>query len=253
MKNLIIQTAEPFFFPGGPTGCLLIHGFTGTPKEMLWMGEFLSKRGFTVMGIRLAGHATNPEDMRRTRWWDWIASVEDGITLLRGAARQIYTIGLSMGGVLSLLAASRYPINGAIAISTPFDLPKDWRLPFIRPISIFMRNVGKGTPDWQNLEASKDHIDYPYYPTRSIMQLRELITMMRGELSQVKVPALFFQSKLDKGIPTESMDALYNGISSTDKNRIWVDHSGHVIIREPDREFIFSETRQFLKRKLNGE
>jgi hypothetical protein len=51
----IISTAEPFFFPGGPIGVLLVHGFTGSPKEMRWMGEYLAQDGFTVLGIRLPG------------------------------------------------------------------------------------------------------------------------------------------------------------------------------------------------------
>ncbi|HLA87386.1 MAG TPA: hypothetical protein VJL10_05165, partial [Anaerolineales bacterium] len=75
MKNQLIPTTEPFFFSGGRTGCLLIHGFTGTPKEMRWMGEYLNQQGLTCLGIRLAGHATHPEDMRRSRWTDWAASV----------------------------------------------------------------------------------------------------------------------------------------------------------------------------------
>ncbi len=53
----IISGAEPFFFPAGQTGCLLVHGLTGTPKEMYWMGEYLSAHGITVLGVRLAGHA----------------------------------------------------------------------------------------------------------------------------------------------------------------------------------------------------
>ncbi|HBF40708.1 MAG TPA: carboxylesterase, partial [Anaerolineaceae bacterium] len=31
---LTMQGAEPFLFKGNDTGCLLIHGFTGTPFEM---------------------------------------------------------------------------------------------------------------------------------------------------------------------------------------------------------------------------
>ncbi len=69
----LIPTAEPFVFPGGPVGCLLVHGFTGTPKEMRWLGEYLAGQGHTVLGVRLAGHATQPEDMIRARWWDWAA------------------------------------------------------------------------------------------------------------------------------------------------------------------------------------
>ena len=46
--NHIIPTAEPFFIPAGPTGCLLIHGFTGSPKEMRWMGEYLAREGISM-------------------------------------------------------------------------------------------------------------------------------------------------------------------------------------------------------------
>ena len=45
-NRLIIERAEPFYFPGGPVGCVLVHGFTGTPFEMRGLGEFLNARGY---------------------------------------------------------------------------------------------------------------------------------------------------------------------------------------------------------------
>ena len=78
LSPIIIPTTEPFFFPGGATGCLMVHGFTGTPKEMRWLGEYLAGKGHSVLGVRLAAHATRPNDMIRARWHDWLASVEDG-------------------------------------------------------------------------------------------------------------------------------------------------------------------------------
>jgi len=61
---------NPFFFEGGPTGCLLIHGFSSSPPEMRLMGEYLAGKGLTVLGVRLAGHGTSPEDMATTAWRD---------------------------------------------------------------------------------------------------------------------------------------------------------------------------------------
>jgi carboxylesterase len=112
----IIATAEPFFLPGSDentkTGCLVTHGFTGSPKEMRWLGEYLNRQGYTVCGMRLAGDATRLEDMVRARWQDWLLSVEDGINLLRSCTDQVCLLGLSMGGVLSLTAATRFPVRG---------------------------------------------------------------------------------------------------------------------------------------------
>jgi carboxylesterase len=48
-----------------------MDGFTGTPKEMRWLGEYLNHQGYTVYGIRLNGHATRSVDMIRSRWQEW--------------------------------------------------------------------------------------------------------------------------------------------------------------------------------------
>src|SRR5512147_586120 len=145
----IIPTAEPFFFLGDRSqpGCLLIHGFTSTPKEMRWMGEYLNRHGYSCLGIRLAGHATDPEDMIRSNWTDWTASVEDGYHLLRGVTDSIFLIGLSMGGVLSLLMSTRLAVKGVIAMSTPYELPDDRRLRHIDWISKMIPYMPKSSEE----------------------------------------------------------------------------------------------------------
>src|SRR5829696_8092494 len=136
----IIPTAEPFFLPGDRSkpACLLIHGFTGTPKEMRWMGEYLNQQGYTCLGVRLTGHATHPEDMIRSRWTDWVASVEDAYHLLCGLTDDIFLVGLSMGGILALLAAAQLDVKGVIAMSTPARLPTDYPIWFLKAISLLM-------------------------------------------------------------------------------------------------------------------
>ena len=180
----LIATAEPFLFPGSRTGCLLIHGFTGAPKEMRWMGEHLASQGFSVLGVRFAGHATQPDDMIRSRWTDWIASVEDGYHLLRGLADHIYLMGLSMGGVLALLMSTRLDVKGVVAISTPMQMPADWRLNYVGLLSKLWPYMPKSKlppgSTWFDKEAWKDHVSYPQNPVRSIAELHRLVQEMRA-------------------------------------------------------------------------
>ena len=98
----LIPTAEPFFFIGDSSkpACLLIHGFTGTPKEMRWMGEYLNQQGYTCLAVRLAGHATNPEDMIRSRYTDWIASVEDSYHLCEAQQIKFFSLGFPWAAYL---------------------------------------------------------------------------------------------------------------------------------------------------------
>jgi carboxylesterase len=246
--HILIPTAEPFFIPGGPTGVLLVHGFTGSPKEMRWMGEYLAGQGCTVLGVRLSGHATRPEDLVRTRWGDWLASVEDGWHLLAGSARQIFVAGLSMGGALALLLASRRQVSGVIAMSTPYDLPPDPRLPFAKVLCWIIPEVQKGPPDWRNLSAAEDHVDYPAYPTRSIAELRDLLAVMRGALPEVKVPVLLVHSQDDTGVDPENSQKIFDRLGSQDKQIFFVQDCGHVVTREPERERIFREAANFIHR-----
>jgi carboxylesterase len=245
---MIIPTAEPFFFPGNRIGCLLIHGFTGAPKEMRWMGEYFENLGYTVLGVRLAGHATQVEDMMRMQWQDWLASVEDGYYLLRGCVDQVFVIGLSMGGILSLLFASQHPVSGVVTMSTPYALPDDPRLPFVRILSGLMPKVKKGPADWHNPEAEIDHVEYPYFPTRGIIQLRDLLSEMRSALPAVQVPVLLIHSRQDTGVVPHNAEQILAELGSQDKQLFWVENSGHVIPREPDRHLVFKTADEFIQR-----
>ena len=105
----ILSGAEPFFFAGNDVGVLVCHGFTGTTQSMRPLGEQIAKAGYTVIGPRLAGHGVSPAAMARTTASDWIASVEEALTSLRKTCSQIYMVGLSMGGTLSLYMAAMHP------------------------------------------------------------------------------------------------------------------------------------------------
>jgi carboxylesterase len=253
----IITTAEPFLFPGSKTGCLLIHGFTGAPKEMRWMGEYLAGQGYSVLGVRLTGHATRPEDMIRSRWTDWIASVEDGYQLLCGLADHIYLIGLSMGGLLALLMSTRLQARGVVAISTPYQLANDWRLNYLEFISMFQAYLpkAKGQPGsgWVDQEARQEHISYPQNPVRSIAELRKLTAQMRASLPDVHVPVLLIHSREDKYVPPENMEHIYTAlINARDKTKLYVSNSGHVVTRDAARFQAFQTTAEFVRRVESG-
>jgi carboxylesterase len=251
----IIPTAEPFLFLGEPSkpACLLIHGFTGTPKEMRWMGEFLNQQGYTCLGIRLAGHATDPEDMIRSNWTDWTASVEDGYHILRGATDKIFLIGLSMGGILSLLMSTRLDVKAVVAISTPYKLPDDPRLRHVdwiaKMIPYMPKSSGEPGSGWFDKQAWQDHVSYPQNPVRSIGQLNKLLIAMRAALPEVRVPVLLMHSKDDDYVVPENIDLIYDDlVNAPDKSRLYITGSGHVVPRDAARQQAFQAALEFFHR-----
>ncbi len=252
----IIPTAEPFHFSGkganAKIGCLVTHGFTGAPKEMRWMGEYLNKQGFTVTGIRLTGHATKPADMVRSHWQDWLLSVEDGYNMLRSCTEQVFLLGLSMGGILSLTAASSLPVQGVVAMSTPYQLPNPMLLRLAGILSWIIPYMakGRGAPDegWFDKAAFKQHVAYPKNPVRSAGELNRLMSAMRKALPLVKVPALLIHSRDDAYVFRGSMEKIHAALGSTNKQMLWVEGGGHVITEEPTREVVFKAAAEFINR-----
>jgi carboxylesterase len=244
---MIIQGGEPFLFVGNKTGILLIHGFTGAPKEMRWMGEYLHSRSYTVLGVRLAGHSTNPNDLPRMTWKDWMASVEDGFDYLKCFCDQIFIAGLSLGGILALTSAAVLPAQGVIAMSTPY-LPPDPRLKFARWIHHLYPWAAKGPSDWLEAEVAHDHLEYPLYSTRGFVQLIELQEVMRNSLPSIQTPALIVHSLTDQAVNTEHAQQIYDHLGSRDKQLVWIEKSGHVVTRDISRQQVFEAAENFIQR-----
>jgi carboxylesterase len=249
----IIPSAEPFLFPGSRTGCLLIHGYTGAPKEMRWLGEYLAALGYSVLGIRLAGHATHIEDMRRSQWTDWVASVEDGYHILCGFTDRIYLIGLSTGGVLSLLMSTQLDVKGVVAISTPYRMSVGALAHFIWLVGRFWPYLPKSREapgsGWFDKQAWKEHVSYDRTPVASVAEFTRLLAAMHNALPRVRVPVLLIHSEDDRFVVPENLDHVFEALpDSIDKTRLLVQHSGHVVTRDAAREQVFAATAQFIQR-----
>ncbi len=237
---------NPFFFEGGPTGCLLIHGFSGSPPEMRLMGEFLAGKGLTVLGVRLAGHGTSPEDMATTTWRDWVASAEEGLRELQRRCEQVFVAGLSMGGLITLHLAARHPLPGIIVMAAPAYIA-DWRFRFLPLAQYFIRWV---TPDIESdltdPEAEERVFSYKRLPIRCVVSLRELLRLVRQDLPQVKAPALIMQGEEDHHVPADSAPIIFEELGTAEKEIVWWPNSGHCITVDSEREAVWARAFEFI-------
>src|SRR5271156_1634161 len=119
-----VDTNE-FFFPGSRVSALLIHGLSGTPFEMRYLGERLAASGVRVCGVRLAGHAGTPEELGAATHAQWYESVVEGFERLHRYGDPVAVVGLSMGAVLTarLAADQGEAVAGVVMLSPAFFLP----------------------------------------------------------------------------------------------------------------------------------
>ncbi len=252
---MLVKNAEPFYFPGDETGCLLIHGFTGAPTEMRPLGEYLSGFGYSVLGVRLAGHGTKIEDLNRMEWEDWSGSVLDGWHLLKSNKKNIFLIGLSMGGILALYHSSFLPVTGVVGLSTPYEIRADPRKKFLPYLTWLFPYMDKGDSDWQNPNAREDHFSYDQYPTKAILQFTYLVEALQEALPRVTAPALLMHSKKDIGVPPENLDLVYKALGTPEglKKKILLENSGHVLTRDLDKDTVFKNVQSFIADTLKSQ
>ena len=246
--------AEPFFFAGNHVGCLLIHGFTGTPYEMRELGQRLSAQGYTVLGPALAGHATTISNMLPTRWTDWYGSVTQAYDQLHAQCDTIFPIGLSLGGLLCLHLAAHRTVTGVVAVSAPFSIqnpliPFFKLFPFLYDLIPYVKKNPKDN-DTVDQTVCIHHPEYPGNPTRAAASLIfDLLPHLRNDLRDICVPTLLIQSHGDRVIPANSMNEFYARIGSRDKDKVWVDQSGHLVLEDYSKEIAFARVLQFISQQ----
>jgi carboxylesterase len=248
-----VPGAEPTLLRAGPTACLLLHGFTAQPEEMRFLADDLHGRGCTVLNVRLAGHGTHPRDLVRVRWTDWLLSVEDGLDILRGVSERTVLIGQSMGGMIALTAAARYPVAGVVTLSTPYSGFPPLQVFLGRLLGLFgtvARKRVAGHPELgQRREA--DYPAYVRYPVKKLSEVAKLQEAMRESLAQVKVPVLAVQSHQDKGVSRDALEQIYHHLGSTKKEKLWLDGLDHSVVRDEKRQVVFDAIYQFLQKLGN--
>lgn len=246
--NVILPGAEPFLFCRGRIGCLLIHGFTAAPQEMVRLGAHMANHGYSALGVRLAGHGTTFDDLARTRWPDWLASAQDGLDLLRGLCDRIVLLGLSMGGLLSILLAEAEQPAGLVLMSTPTLVPPNRLRPLLRPASPIYRRIPKGPPDWFDPSAAAERVAYAAYPTRSMAEVADLIEIARAALPRVQAPALVIHSLNDDFVVPANAQTLMAELGSRHKRLLVLEGSNHLVTLDAQRQVIFDAALAFVRR-----
>lgn len=233
-------------------GCLLLHGFSGSPLEMVLLGEALTAAGWKVSIARLAGHATSPKDLAQTRWRDWIASAAEAYADLRRRTRRQAIIGLSMGGAIALYLAASEGADAVVAISTPVRVR-----PMVAGAARVVSRVIPLAPVVIRLSPRDPTVrqyrsPYTQIPLGATAELSALLDATMKALPTLESPLLVVQGRRDWVIPKDSGPEILARAARAPGRLLWLRRSGHVATLDRDRELLFDEVKRFLREHLSG-
>lgn len=246
VEGPIVHGAEPFFFPAGESGCLLIHGIAGTPQVFRLMGDFLVEEGITVSAVRLRGHATRVEDLHLCSYQDWIDSAEEELIKLSEHCSKIFVAGLSMGGVIGLRLARLYPemVKGVVTICSPYSLDS-FKFRFVPLAGRFIKKIPSGSPSI--LDPDAEEINYSHHSVPAVHELIKLTSLVREDLAHIKQPALIFTARRDNVVNQQDGQRYYDALGSESKGIVVLKNSHHVATLDYDKEIIFKKTAALIK------
>jgi carboxylesterase len=222
---------QPFFWKGGDSAVLLIHGFPGSPAEMRPLGKIFHEAGWTVQGILLPGFGTEIGSLHERHYTDWVTRAKEALIELKRDHSVVMIAGFSMGGGLSIHVAAETHPDGVILVSPFWDAASGWkgllwplaRIGFrrVKPLSILRISDRRIRPLLERVFQEVD-LDDPdvqkklrslTFPFSVLDELRGLGEEAYRLSTQVDAPTLVIQGVRDDLVPASRTRRLIKRLS----------------------------------------
>jgi len=234
------------------TGLVFSHGYLAAPEEIHTLASYLFEKGINVYVPRLRGHGTDPKALLSIKARDWERDFERAFTAMRQVCSKVFIGGFSTGGLLALLHAGQYKVDGVIVLNSALKL-HDLRVSYVVPSLQFFNEMitalnAKGIMEWiDNTQTENPTVNYLKHPLASVYQLEKVMSKTRLLLDKVIDPILVIQGDNDPIVKRESAKLIYDSVSSKDKKLFILPRNKHGILRDSGCEEIFEFVYRFIQ------
>jgi len=242
----LVPGAEPWSIDGDGVGILVLHGFTGSPKSVKPWGQALGEQGWSVRVPRLPGHGTRWQDMNITTWEDWYAEADRNLRELRARCEQVFVMGLSMGGTLTLRLAQEHgdQIDGLVLVNPAVHTERPDR--FLLPVVSRLIGSFPGISNDIALEGA-DEGAYDRLPLKAAHSMSKLWSIVKQDMPRVSQPLLLFRSRQDHVVEPSNAAFILANVSSPDAAEVVLERSYHVATLDHDADLIVEGSIDFVR------
>ncbi len=247
-----VGTPIILYDPSYKTGLVFSHGYMSAPEAIRTLAEYLFEKGINVYVPRLRGHGSDPKALLDVSADDWETDFQRAFTAMRQVCDKVFIGGFSTGGLLALIHAAQYQVDGVIAVNSALKL-HDLRVSYVVPTLHFFNEMishlkAKGIMEWiDNSQTEQPDINYSKHPLASVSELEKVMSKTADLLSKVEAPILIIQGDEDPVVKRESAKLIYDAVSSKDKKLMILPRKRHSILADEGHEEVFVSIYRFIE------
>ena len=264
-----------FFLEGNNNLCFLVHGLTGTPKEMGSLSQRLHSKGFSVAAPMMLGHNQTVSLLKRQRWQDIYTAIKNDFLKYEADYKNIFLGGLSFGALICLLLACEFPKKiKAVNCFSPTLFFDGWATPKLKvllplayktPLKYYFylkeeypygiknerlrSRIESFYKESSLFDCSKVHLyGYPVIPVSCMQQNHLLAKKVISVLAKVNTPVQLLQAKDDDVTSPKNSQYIYDNIASQEKRIVLFEDSYHIIIADQERDKVAEAAISFFEK-----
>lgn len=228
-------------------GVLLLHAYTGTPKDVHLIGRKINRAGFGVLCPLFEGHWTSDiEDILAADPQTWLLNAQEALEWLKGEDyEEIIVFGLSMGGIMAtallsnpanqLLAGGVF--NSPVVTTEPIDVSES----FMAYAKFLYKEANK-------LEQfATDEADILAKHLAQVEKLDALKNSLAVKLPEIDRPFYIAQSGQDQLIEADDVFELQEALVNARIDFNWFADNTHVITVDRQRSEFEQSVLHFIE------
>ena len=234
----------------GEVGCLLLHGFMGSPDSWRPLAEALAAQNISCHVPLLPGHGHLPERIHKISHQQWLATAEASLEEIRGRCGWVVVMGHSMGAVLAgHLAATQGDLHGLVLLAPLYQIPDKrlWHtrwlrylLPYAYPLRLrqFPRDMAIArvtsfdpTIDLDDPEVQKWLVRGTRISNWGVAEMCRMAEVGRARWGHVYTRTLVVQGGRDRALPPHHARTLFAQLPTPHKELMWLEEADHDLVQ----------------------
>ncbi|MBO8173296.1 MAG: alpha/beta fold hydrolase [Bacillaceae bacterium] len=230
------------------TGCVLIHGFTGSPYEVEPLASHFKRKGWQIYTPTLAGHGRDSRRINQVNWQDWIESARTDVEEAVAQCDTVYLVGFSMGGLIASHLAVQYPIEKLVLLNAAvfYFNPRQMLRNVTGMIRESLQSQHKD-PTWKRYRSKMKST-----PIQAVFQFQQLVRKLRPDIARLTLPVLIVQGENDDLVHPRSPWYIYHKIRSKHKEIHLFPESRHIICHDCEQDRLIELVDAFLGKEMSG-